>query len=128
MATETAHDRTHSTPTLIVGRQLFGNESAFTLPVVREPVPERALRQARRLRPDLVVIDAEAAPDVATLVARMRRAAPQSAVVIVGDAPTRPDVARALRAGAAGYIGSNQPKLPLFASLIGAPAPLQVSA
>jgi CheY-like chemotaxis protein len=114
--------------TLIVGRDLFGDDATLTSSFVCDALPELALRLTHELAPDLVVLDAEATADVTGLVAQIREASPQTAVVVIDDARPHADVARAISAGAAGYLAKQHPMLPRFATLIGASRPLPACA
>jgi DNA-binding NarL/FixJ family response regulator len=114
--------------TLIVGRELFGDDPALSSSVVCDALPELALQLTDELTPDLVVLDAETTTDVPKLVARIRESSPRTAVIVIGDAQPGGHVARAITAGAAGYVAKQHPMLPRFATLIGASPPLRACA
>jgi DNA-binding NarL/FixJ family response regulator len=79
---------------------------------------EEALQIARRLKPDVVLMDAELpGMDGVAATAAIRAALPTTRVIVLSlhaDAPTR---ARALAAGAAAFIGKGSGDLELLASL-----------
>jgi len=69
-----------------------------------------AIEQARRLRPDLVLLDLTM-PDMDGLTAlpRIREAAPESEVVVLTASGTEENLLAAIRAGAAGYLLKSEP-------------------
>jgi len=69
-----------------------------------------AIEQARRLRPDLVLLDLTM-PDMDGLTAlpRIREASPESEVVVLTASGTEENLLAAIRAGAAGYLLKSEP-------------------
>ena len=69
-----------------------------------------AIEQARRLRPDLVLLDLTMpGMDGLTALPRIREAAPESEVVVLTASGTEENLLAAIRAGAAGYLLKSEP-------------------
>jgi two-component system, NarL family, response regulator LiaR len=69
-----------------------------------ESVPERAVRAAKRERPDVTLIAREIPGDWRAAVRGVRRAAPACAVVVLAQRSDVDDMLDSVRAGAVGYV------------------------
>jgi two-component system, NarL family, response regulator LiaR len=69
-----------------------------------ESVPERAVRAAKRERPDVALIAREIPGDWRAAVRGVRRAAPACAVVVLAQRSDVDDMLDSVRAGAVGYV------------------------
>jgi len=71
---------------------------------------EEAIAEARRLRPDLVLLDLSMpGMDGLSALPRLREAAPESEVVVLTASGTEENLLAAIRAGAAGYLLKTEP-------------------
>ena len=69
-----------------------------------ESVPERAVRAAKRERPDVALIAREIPGDWRAAVRGVRRAAPACAIVVLAQRSDVDDMLDSVRAGAVGYV------------------------
>ena len=77
-----------------------------------------ALRVARRMRPDCILLDGELPPDDnATLIRELRAASPRSAVVVLSGSVDPRRVLDAIGAGAAAYLLKEVPREQLAAAI-----------
>jgi two-component system, NarL family, response regulator DesR len=89
-------------------RALAGCLEEHGLMVCSEVGDDRALiEMAKGTRPDLCLIDADLPDDSVRAAAQLRVTLPETAVLFLGGSATGGDVARAIRARAAGYLPRN---------------------
>lgn len=84
--------------------------------------PATGVSCADALRPDVVLVDADACgTDAFDLTAQILAAVPEAKVVVLADSADPVEVERALAAGASGYLGKQGRAHALLGSLLSAP-------
>jgi DNA-binding NarL/FixJ family response regulator len=91
-------------------KALAGCLEEYGLEVCGEVGDEQALFElATRARPDVCLIDADLPAESVRAAGKLRSAVPGTSVLFLGGSVTEGDVARAIRAGAVGYVPRHMP-------------------